>query len=262
MKFKQTIFVALPALLCGALMGYFASPSRAPAETPAADEAEVKTQRPRHSRPRSGDADLNRLRQRIKELEGRLADRGERDAQPQEESAEPVERHGRHGPEGFRARMEEMREKDPQRYAEMTNHFAAVRERHIQRVQDRLALLAAMDTSRMSPKQRENHLRYQELVARQTEIGDQLRPSPENNLSDEDRQQLSREIRDISRELHRLSDVERNTLLQQTALSFGLKGSTASEAVETIKAVIQATDNGWHGGPPGRHGGHGGPPRR
>ena len=127
MKFKQTIFVALPALLCGALMGYFASPSRAPAETPAADEAEVKTQRPRHSRPHSGDAALNRLRQRIKELEGKLADRGERNAQPQEESEEPVERREHHGPGGFRARMEEMREKDPQRYAEMTNHFAAVR---------------------------------------------------------------------------------------------------------------------------------------
>ena len=230
MNFKQCLVVALPALLCGALLGFLAAPTTAPVPI---DEDETET------------AEASKPARQTKPATNR-----------------PPEVARRDGPPDFRNRLEEMRLNDPERYTQMTNRFASWRASHIQQVQDRLNLLAAMDTSRMSPKQRENHMRYQELVARQTELGDQLRPGGAN-LSDEERRQMHQELQQVSHELNRLGDVERDTLLQQTALSFGIKGKTASEAVETIKAVYQATRSSWGGpgggrGPGGPGGGRGG----
>ena len=264
MNFKQSLIVALPALMCGALLGFLAAPTTAPApiEEEAAETAEAPKPE-RQAKPATDDAALNRLRQRVKELERQLAARSTETAEPIEPSTNrPPEVARREGPPDFRNRMEDMRMNDPERYTQMTNRFASWRASHIQRVQDRLNLLASMDTSRMSPKQRENHLRYQELVARQTELGDQLRPGGAE-LSGDERRQMHQQLQQISHELNRLGDVERNTLLQQTALSFGLKGKNASEAVETIKAVYQATESGWGGpgggrGPGGPGGGRGG----
>ncbi len=264
MNFKQSLIVALPALMCGALLGFLAAPTTAPApiEEEAAENAEAPKPE-RQAKPATDDAALNRLRQRVKELERQLAARSTEAAEPIEPSTNrPPEVARREGPPDFRNRMEDMRVNDPERYTQMTNRFASWRASHIQRVQDRLNLLASMDTSRMSPKQREDHLRYQELVARQTELGDQLRPGGAE-LSGDERRQMHQQLQQISHELNRLGDVERNTLLQQTALSFGLKGKNASEAVETIKAVYQATESGWGGpgggrGPGGPGGGRGG----
>ena len=264
MNFKQSLIVALPALMCGALLGFLAAPTTAPApiEEEAAETAEAPKPE-RQAKPATDDAALNRLRQRVKELERQLAARSTETAEPIEPSTNrPPEVARREGPPDFRNRMEDMRMNDPERYTQMTNRFASWRASHIQRVQDRLNLLASMDTSRMSPKQREDHLRYQELVARQTELGDQLRPGGAE-LSGDERRQMHQQLQQISHELNRLGDVERNTLLQQTALSFGLKGKNASEAVETIKAVYQATESGWGGlgggrGPGGPGGGRGG----
>ena len=264
MNFKQSLIVALPALMCGALLGFLAAPTTAP--TPIEEEAAETAEAPkpeRQAKPATDDAALNRLRQRVKELERQLAARSTETAEPIEPSTNrPPEVARREGPPDFRNRMEDMRMNDPERYTQMTNRFASWRASHIQRVQDRLNLLASMDTSRMSPKQREDHLRYQELVARQTELGDQLRPGGAE-LSGDERRQMHQQLQQISHELNRLGDVERNTLLQQTALSFGLKGKNASEAVETIKAVYQATESGWGGpgggrGPGGPGGGRGG----
>ena len=264
MNFKQSLIVALPALICGALLGFLAAPTTAPApiEEEAAETAEAPKPE-RQAKPATDDAALNRLRQRVKELERQLAARSTETAEPIEPSTNrPPEVARREGPPDFRNRMEDMRMNDPERYTQMTNRFASWRASHIQRVQDRLNLLASMDTSRMSPKQREDHLRYQELVARQTELGDQQRPGGAE-LSGDERRQMHQQLQQISHELNRLGDVERNTLLQQTALSFGLKGKNASEAVETIKAVYQATESGWGGpgggrGPGGPGGGRGG----
>jgi len=264
MNFKQSLIVALPALMCGALLGFLAAPTTAPApiEEEAAETAEAPKPE-RQAKPATDDAALNRLRQRVKELERQLAARSTETAEPIEPSTNrPPEVARREAPPDFRNRMEDMRMNDPERYTQMTNRFASWRASHIQRVQDRLNLLASMDTSRMSPKQREDHLRYQELVARQTELGDQLRPGGAE-LSGDERRQMHQQLQQISHELNRLGDVERNTLLQQTALSFGLKGKNASEAVETIKAVYQATESGWGGpgggrGPGGPGGGRGG----
>lgn len=261
MNFKQSLIVALPALMCGALLGFLAAPTTAPA--PIEEETAEAPKPARQAKPATDDAALNRLRQRVKELERQLAARSTETAEPIEPGTNrPPEVARREGPPDFRSRMEDMRVNDPERYTQMTNRFASWRASHIQRVQDRLNLLASMDTSRMSPKQREDHLRYQELVARQTELGDQLRPGGAE-LSGDERRQMHQQLQQISHELNRLGDVERNTLLQQTALSFGLKGKNAAEAVETIKAVYQATESGWGGpgggrGPGGPGGGRGG----
>jgi hypothetical protein len=257
MNFKQSLTVALPALFCGALLGFLAASATAPSPSQEETESGETPMPARQATSAVDDAALNRLRMRVKELERQLAARDSDGGESAKAAVPPApETARRSGPPGgaFRARMEEMRLNDPERYAQMTNRFATWRANHIQRVQDRLNLLAAMDTSRMSPKQRQNHVRYQELVALQTELGDQLRPGGAD-LPEDERHEMHQQLQQISRELNRLGDVERDTLLHQTAVSFGLKGKNAADAVETIKAVYQATDNGRHNGPPGGRGG-------
>lgn len=256
MNFKQCLIIALPALLCGALLGYLAAP------TPEANEVEpeVKEVRSETRAPRvpSDEAALDRLRSRIRDLERQLAARN-----GEQENETPVNvqtnrvAENRENRGGFESRMEEWRKNNPQQYAEMTNRFARMRQDHIQRVQGRLNLLASVDVSQLNPKQREVHARYQELLAQQTELRDAMRPGSGSDMTDEQRNQAWQQLRNIDNQVRHLADAERNTLLAHTALQYGIKGAQAKEAVETIKAVFQATESDW-GGPRGGPGGRGG----
>lgn len=267
MNFKQCLTIALPALLCGALLGYLAAPT--PEATEVEPEVKAEQAATKALPTRSNDAELARLRHRIRDLERQLAA-----SSNEQETEEPLNvqtnrvAENREGRGGFESRMEEWRKNNPQQYTEMTNRFARMRQEHIQRVQNRLNLLASVDVSRLNPKQREVHARYQELLAQQTELRDAMRPGSDSNMTDEQRNQAWQQLRNIDNQVRHLADAERNTLLAHTALQYGIKGAQAKEAIETIKAVYQATESDWGGprggpgGPGGRGGGRGGRGRR
>lgn len=255
MNFKQSLVIALPALLCGALLGYLAAPTPAAIE----EEPEIKEERSVAKAPRasSDDAALERLRSRIRDLERQLAARESASTEELPVNAvtnRVAEQRGGRG--DFQSRMEEWRKNNPQQYTEMTNRFARMRQEQLQRVQSRLELLASVDISRLNPKQREVHAKYQELLAQQTELRDAMRPGADNNMTEEQRDQAWQQMRSLDRQVRQLADAERNTLLAHTALQYGIKGAQAKEAVETIKAVYQATESDW-GGPRGGPGGRG-----
>ena len=77
---------------------------------------------------------------------------------------------------------------------------------------------------------------------------------------DEDRQQLFQDMRETDRAIREKNDQERVNLLQQTAEALGLSGAEATEMVDTIGEIYEATSNrGWGGpGPGGPMGGFGG----
>ena len=260
MNFKQCLVIALPALLCGALLGYLAAPTTLPETEEETVAQSEKTPAPKAKRAAStDDAALNRLRNRIQELERQLADRdstGKSDeAQVETSTNRPPER--REGGD-FRARMEEWRKTNPEQYAQMTNRFARMRSEHIERVQGRLDTLASVDTSRMNERQKHVHLMYQELLAQQTELRDAMRPGGGGeDMSEEQRRANWERLQKLDEQVNRLAGEERNTLLQQEAIRLGIKGSAAKEAVETIKAIYQATETEWRHGP-GRGRGPGG----
>lgn len=266
MNAKNLLVVAVPALICGALLGYLIRPA-APAAAPSAPEA--RAERPgKKVKHVADDAALERLRARIQELERQLA---AKDAPAEETRAEgeqqppPPQQAGRDRPRGpwnaeqMRAHFEEMRKNDPERYAAMTNGWAQHRARSIERAQGKLDILAAVDVSRLNPKQRAVHEQYQDLIARREEVREMM-DIHNPNVTDEQRDAAFKEMREVSDKLHALAQTEREALLSHTARSFGVKGEAAKELVDTVKAVYQATESwgGW-GGPGGRHGGGRGP---
>ena len=270
----QSTAIALAALLVGAAIGHFVPPlfsnAAEPAEEDAKEEAKAPEKRVHRTRvpsSREHDADLNRLRARIKDLERQLADATGKDAEADDETpVKPEERPQnpflRDGPPRMptaaemRANMEELREKDPAKYVQMTNRFARWQEHRLQRTNDRLEILASVDTTRLSEKELLTHEALQDAIVRREELRQLLNPQ-NADITEEQRKKTFEELRELDQKMRQLENSERNTLLTKTARSFGLSKENAKEMTETVKAIFQATggDHRHHGGP----GGPGGP---
>ena len=265
MKARSTIILAVAALLAGGLLGYYIPRLTAKAPEPETKEEKVSEKRSARNRSQSDhENDLNRLRARIRDLEGQLAKRNE-----ESESADPVEQPATNRVEGFRpfghppsaaemrARFEEMREKDPERYAQITNNMAQWRARRQERLQNQFDILASADTKHMTKAQLKVHETYQDLLARQEELHEMMNPH-NTGVTDAQREAAFKEMRDVSHQIHDLQRAERDTLLTQTANALGYKGKDAKEVVDAIKAVYEATGQGGHHRGPGGPGGPGG----
>lgn len=130
-------------------------------------------------------------------------------------------------------------------------------ERRAQRAQSKIDFLSSIDTSVMNQQARETHEALQGLIAKREELEAKMF-SPDT--PDEDRQQLFQDMRETDRAIREKNDQERVNLLQQTAEALGLSGAEATEMVDTIGEIYEATSNrGWGGpGPGGPMGGFGG----
>ena len=252
MHIKQSLLIAIPALLCGAMLGHLVSPTDGGASTELPSSSSPSAAKRQSS---NDDAAIKRLRKRVQELERQLAERNHEpetvatDAETSDDAPRTPEPSV--GRNDHRARMEELRKNDPERFTQMTNRFARMRSEHLQRIQSRLDLLASVDTSRMNEHQRQIHLQYQELLAQQTEMRDMMRPGGMDDLTDEQRREAWEQMRKLDDQVNRLARQERNTLLQQEALRLGVKGAAIKETIETIDAIYQATEgNRGRGGPP------------
>ena len=258
---KACLCFALPALICGALLGYLVHPT---ALEPESEDTTPATTR--LSRKGTDDAMIARLRARIKELEKLLVDakalpdetaEAETPAKAEERPQNPFLRNGpprMPTAAEMRANMEELREKDPAKYAQMTNRFARWQEHRLQRTNERLDILASVDTSRLSEKERKTHEALQEAIVRREELRQMLNPQNED-MTEDQRKKTFEELHKLEQQMHDLETRERNTLLTKTARSFGLSSANAKEMTESIKAIYQATGGDGH-----RHGGSGGPP--
>jgi hypothetical protein len=259
---KASLCIALPALICGALLGYLVKPS--------APDAEPQDNVPAASRPskKASDTEIANLRARIRELERKLASAtatpaSEAEELPQQQEERPQNPFLRNGPPHMptaaemRANMEELREKDPAKYVQMTNRFARWQEHRLKRTNDRLDILASVDTSRLSEKELKTHEALQDAIVRREELRQILNPQNED-VTEEQRKKTFDELRELDQKMHQLETSERNTLLHKTARSYGLSNANAKEMTEAVKAIYQATGGGGvrHGG----HGGFGGPP--
>ena len=263
---KACLCFALPALLCGALLGYLAHPAAPEPEPEATGQTTAR-------QPRKGTADeaaVNRLRARIKDLERQLADakampadaEDEKPVKSEERPQNPFLRNGPpHMPTAaeMRANMEELREKDPAKYAQMTNRFARWKEHRLQRTNERLDILASVDTSRLTEKELQTHEALQDAIVRREELRALLNPQNED-VTEEQRKKTFEELRELDQKMRQLENAERNTLLTKTARSYGLSKENAKEMTEAVKAIYQATgsDGNRHGF--GGRGGPGGPP--
>ena len=254
---KKTIIAFLLAGVAGVLIGHFAWTTPEP---PAATHESGR--RPRnHVVDADSSGTIATLRRRVRELEQRLADTvASADALTNRTEMRLAEAEARsHGgppnPENWRANLEEMKVNDPERYAQTTNRMAQRRSRMLQ---DRLEFFASLDTSTMTPKQRENHERLQDLLVRREELMRSMDISDEA-ITEAQRQKAHQEMRGLMSQLHAAERTERDMLLNQAARNLGCKGSVAKELVETVKTIYDATQS-WGGGGGRRHGGGGGRP--
>ena len=247
---KHQMFIAA-ALLAGVAIGYFVKDEPISAEEPKAEE---KAKKP--VADKGDEASVKALRRRIAELEKLIAEKdGASEIAISNAVAEAAKVRPPEPPRGnWRERMEEMKKNDPERYTQMTNRFAQWRRDRAAQAQDKIDFLSSIDTSRMSAGAKKTHNALQELIAKREELEQQLH---QEDLSDEERGKLMRELGDSHRELVRLNGEERKNLFNETAKGLGFTGADAKEFTATIQEVIEATDSGWggrhhRGGPGGR----------
>ncbi len=258
---KKTLAIALAACAAGVLLGHFAWTSGESAAEP--EEHAVRHKGRVVDAEQS--ANIAALRRRVRELERQLAGAAASARAPTNASsaaevqladASAQQRPGPHSPEDWRARMEDMKTNDPERYAQMTNRMAQWRSRSIANTQDKLDFFASLDTSRMTPRQRENHERLQELLVRREELMRTMDFTNES-VTEAQREKARHEMHELMGQLHTAERTERDMLLRQAARNLGCNNATAKELVDTVKTIYDATQS-WGGGR--RHGGGGPPP--
>ena len=263
MKTNHVIAIVVGAMALEAVMAYAFWPKQEELE-----QAPARQERRHRPRDVQETADTKALRQRISELERRLA---EAKSAPKEEKVEENGEEGRPNGENrfqppsmqeMRERMEQFAKENPERWTQMTNGFEQGRRRMQERSQARSDFLASIDTSKMTAAQKEIHQKYLDLTVRQQELQEYMRPDA--SISDEDRQAAFQEMRDVGHQMRELGRQERDNLLSQAAQNMGYSAEEADAVVGQIKDIYQVTEGGrggfggFGGGPGGGFGGFGG----
>lgn len=254
---KMNFTLPIVALVGGAALGYCLAPSAAtPAEKPA--ETPIAPARIADA----GDAEaVKALRARIRDLEKELASAraGATEEKVQEERRDRGDRGGRrNGPDwgDMRARLDQWKKDNPEEFAKMEKARQDFMQRRAQQAQSKIDFLASVDTSRMNKQAKATHEALQGLIARREEIQQKLF-SPDT--ADEERGRLFQEMRETEHQINEKNGQERSNLLQQTAEALGFSGAEATEIVDTIGEIYEATSNQRGGfGPGGPMGGFGG----
>ena len=236
---KTNIVVAIFSLVVGAILGWTVKP--APPQTPETDGT-------KHARR----ARIAESKTRVKTVTTVVTNTVRDTVTNTVEVA--------HGPEGWRAEMERLKEENPAEYAARTNRMAQFRARMLQNAENKLETLAAIDTTGWTPQQLETHQRYQELIAKREELMETMRF--DSDATEEQRHAAREQMWKLGREIFKASQDERNLLLNKAIREMGFKGNAATEVRETIKTIYSTTQEWGGGGHRGGHGGRGGPPRR
>ncbi|OGV72605.1 MAG: hypothetical protein A3K19_12455 [Lentisphaerae bacterium RIFOXYB12_FULL_65_16] len=144
---------------------------------------------------------------------------------------------GAGGPADFRNFMENLKQRDPQRYQEMQDRIKASQERMATGLTKQQEFLSQLDTAAMTPDQATNHQKLIELMNQNQEILDAINLDPEA----EDVGDLRRQLFDNNRQVHDLMDTERTVALQDLAQRLGYTPQTAGQFVDYVKNVFEVT---------------------
>ena len=241
------------ALLAGAAIGFCLAPEgeKRPAEAEAEPQAKAAIA------DRGDEASVAALRARVKALEAELAKaRAQKPLTdiivgyvPAKEEAASRDEVPRRGPERFRAEMERLKKEEPERYREIVANIENFRRRGAERRQAKIDYLSSIDTAGMSEPAKAVHETLKAALARRTAIDAELGAE---DITDERREELMGQMREAEREIRRLNRAERANLLGSVAAAVGMEGDAATEFVQAVSEVVEATDSGF--------GGHHGPP--
>ena len=159
-------------------------------------------------------------------------------AQAAEAPAQQAEARPR--PMGPRERLEQLKQEDPERYAEMEKRRQEARENIRQALDRRDSFLGAIDLSLLTPEQQEMHARFVDALAAQQAAIDTLNARAEAGEAPTEEER--RAMREAMRQVRGLQDAERDALLSAVAVSMGLEGGEETEAfIGVVKEVYDST---------------------
>jgi len=241
---RNWTYVGLALIAAGAL-GYSLHPTAKEAQEP-----DSPGKRSAVSIADKGDAaKVSALQLQVKNLEARLADcrKNEETAVSNAVARVMAQRPDRPPPGGpGRVRLEELKKRDPERFAQVTNRLAKMHQERRCRQEARASFLSSLSTSNMSAQEKETHDEYLQLLARRGALEEQMHQS---DLTEEARHELMEEMREVDHQMRTVAESERKTLLGEVAQAIGMEGDAATELVQTVSDVFDATDSG--GTPPG-----------
>ncbi len=168
------------------------------------------------------------------------------EAQPAEAEALPDVVAREEAPKSWRERMEEMKQKDPERFQAMEErrkHFQQVmKERQVERAN----FLDSIDLELLSEEGREVHLAYSNALARQAELSELMQASME--AGERPSKELMDALSEVRQTLRETVSSERVALMDAVATSMGLEGADAIDFRKLVDEVYSATS--MRHGPP------------
>ncbi len=168
----------------------------------------------------------------LAELRNQLA---ARDAELERLRAQLEERNNRGPRQSFQDRMEQLKEEDPERYAEIIQRRTERVERMRYDQATRLATFMNMDTSGMTEEELANHNQLietlSEVWARSAEYDPEQAPDRE----------AMREFFGTMREVGNMMDQERTVMFRQLGSDVGLSGTDAEDFAAYVEDIIETT---------------------
>lgn len=235
---KKIIGAAMPALVAGVAIGYFAAGLVDGGETEVAAPQKKETKVVKVGL--EDKSDVAALRARIRELE--RANRDEKTEVAVNEAG--GERPRREGPRNPGEWIENFRKSNPERYTQITNRMASWSAERKQRANSRLEFLASVDTSTMSAAERKNHNRLQDLLMEREDVQAKLEAAfASGDFMNENNRELMTSMRELSQEIDELNTSERDLLIKKTAEALGFQGEDVGEISSTMKQIIDSTES-------------------
>ncbi len=266
----KIVVAALVALVVGLVSGRLSAPGKVP---PAVDPKVVPAaavvvaddqQEILQSQIAALEHELALRLDQIAELQRAVAARDSRPAPSvvagsEAGSGEEPERRPRRPREDAAARMERMRTENPEAFAEMEQRRSNMQQRMAELHQDRQAFLEAVDTSRMSAAQRENHEKLLVALAAANEFRLQMSSGNWGEMNDEERAAGFQALRNIGE----LYEQERRYILEETGRAYGEDGTQFADYMENVienTSLLPSMGRMGFGG--GGRGGDGNRPQR
>lgn len=170
----------------------------------------------------------------ITELKKQLA---EKDAQIQEfQSNTNRPAQNREERPNWEDRMAQMKEEDPEGYAEMIQRRGERQEKMKYNLAERTATFMDLDTSMMTEEELANH---ELLVAKMAQVWE-MTEQFDNPEAAPDRDAM-REMRGLAREVQPLMQAEREVMLKQLGTEVGYEGDDAAAFAEYISEIYSTT---------------------
>lgn len=133
--------------------------------------------------------------------------------------------------------LEQLREEDPERYAEIVKQRDEFRERVRHSLAEKTAHFVSADTSGMDEEEQEQHQVMLQLLNRTWELSEQLQADPPR----EERWQIYRELGETTATLEPMMQDARGREFRALGEELGYEGDEAQQFVDRINTVIDAT---------------------